>query len=231
MKRSFSLSVIITSGLLLLPVQAQQLGDSMGAHTSSEHLVDLSRSHWCYACTVDIVDKYKVMSGFSDHTFRGDRPMTRYELVSALLKTQKALFRMQGVSLAFPDASFPQVLLRETHWARKDVSELISLRGLMIDWAEDFQGDTIATREDMAYALSELMRVYTEQKGALAPPTERVSALSVDLPQRSPHYPQIQQVLNQELMTLYADHTFRPDYPITRYALAASLCRLFERVH
>lgn len=230
MKRTFSLSVIITSGLLLLPVQAQQMDAETGEHTPSEHLVDLSRSHWCYDCTVDIVDKYKVMRGFSDHTFRGDRPMTRYELASTLLKAQKALFRQQGVSLAFPDEAFPQVLLRESHWARKDVTELISYRGLMSDWAKDFHGDAVATREDLAYALSELVRAYTEKQGRLAPPAERISALSVDLPQRAPHHAQIQQVLNQELMTLYADHTFRPEQPITRYALAASLCRLFEQV-
>lgn len=230
MKRFFSLSVIITSGLLLLPVHAQSLGAATGTHTPSEHLVDLSRSHWGYACTVDIVDKYKVMSGFSDHTFRGDRPMSRYELASALLKAQKVLFRTQGLSLAFPDASFPTVLLRETHWASKDVSELVSTRGLLTDWAEDFQGAAVATREDLAYALSELLRVYTEQKGALTPPTERVSALGIDLSPRAAHSAQIQQVLNQELMTLYADHTFRPEKPITRYALAASLCRLFEQV-
>jgi hypothetical protein len=230
MKRTFSLSVIITSGLLLLPVQAQTVSPEMSAHTPSEHLVDLSRSHWCYDCAVELIDTYKVMSGFSDHTFRGDRPMTRYELASTLLKAQKALFRKQGVSLAFPDKVFPQVILRESHWARKDVTELVSYRGLVSDWASDFRGDGIATREDLAYALSELIAAYTAQKGALAPPAERISALSVDLPQRSAHYAQIQQVLNQELMTLYADHTFRPDQPITRYTLAASLCRLFEQV-
>lgn len=230
MKRTFLLSVIITSGLLLLPVQAQTMNADTSVHTPSEHLVDLSRSHWCYDCTVEVVDKYKVMSGFSDHTFRGDRPMTRYELASAILKAQKALFRQQGISLAFPDETFPQVMLRESHWALKDVTELVSYRGLVSDWAGDFRGNVIASREDLAYALSELMRVYTQQKGSLAPPAERISALSVDLPQRAPHHAQIQQVLNQELMTLYADHTFRPELPITRYALAASLCRLFDQV-
>ena len=231
MKLSFSLSVMITSGLCLLPVQAQPLESSaVGAHAPSEHLVDLSRSHWGYACTVDMVDKHKVMSGFSDHTFRGDRPMSRYELGSTLLKAQKALFRMQGLSLAFPDTPFPAVLLREAHWARQDVTELVSTRGLVTDWADDFQGTAVATREDLAYALSELMRVYTEHNGSLASPTGRISALIVDLSPRSSHSAQIQQVLNQELMTLYADHTFRPAQPITRYALAASLCRLFGQV-
>ena len=228
MKRIFSLSFVLMANLTIMqPALAQ---DMQSDHTTSEHLVDLSRSHWCYDCTVDVLDKYQVMQGFSDHTFRGDRPITRYELASALLKTQKKLFRTQGISLAFPEGSHPQVLLRDNHWARKDVTELISYRGLLGDWAKDFEGDKLATREDLAYALSELLRAYREQKGTLAPPAERISALGIDIAPHSSHYEAIQQMLNQQLMSLYPDHTFRSDQVVTRYALAASLCKLFEQV-
>lgn len=232
MKYLLALSLLTSLSLGSLPVMAQNTdaAPTPGEHTPSEHLVDLSRSHWCYDCTVDILDTYQVMQGFSDHTFRGDRPINRYELASALLKTHKQLFRRQGISLAFPEEDFPQVILRDNHWARKDVIELISYRGLLSDWAQDFQGEKTASREDLAYALSELMRVYTGQSGALNPAAERISALTVDFPQRSRHASAIQTVLNQQLMSLYGDHTFRADQAVTRYALAASLCKFFDQV-
>lgn len=232
MKYTLALSLLLSS-ILTLPVLAQDAAEGAptpSEHTPSEHLVDLSRSHWCYDCTVDILDKYKVMQGFSDHTFRGDRPINRYELASAVLKTHKHLLRQQGRSLAYPEQDFPQVLLRDNHWARQDVIELISYRGLLSDWAQDFEGTEVASREDLAYALSELIRVYKAQSGSLAPAADRISDLGIDLPQRSPHYTAIQQVLNQQLMSLYGDHTFRAHQSVTRYALAASLCKLFEQV-
>ncbi len=192
----------------------------------SKYLVDLTNSHWCFDCTTDILDKYGVMVGFSDHTFRGDRPVTRYELTTTLLKVQKKLFRAQNLSLAYPDVD-SNLMIRENHWARENALELLNKRGLVLLWSDDFKGSEPATREDLAYGLSEVLRAFEEKNGRYLKAPERVSQLGIDLPLRSPYYTAIQKVLNQSLMNLYSDHTFRSEQKVTRYALAASLCKLF----
>jgi len=56
------------------------------AFVPTTEIKDLSSNHWAYKAIESLVEKYGVMSGYPDKTFKGSKNMTRYELASALYK-------------------------------------------------------------------------------------------------------------------------------------------------
>ncbi|HEY9724081.1 MAG TPA: S-layer homology domain-containing protein [Oscillatoriaceae cyanobacterium] len=61
------------------------------AATSADEMRDLSPNHWAYKSIEQLMLRYGVMSGFPDDTFRGDKPVSRYELAAALLKVMERM--------------------------------------------------------------------------------------------------------------------------------------------
>lgn len=63
------------------------------AITSVEELRDVDSSVWAYQALADLVEKYDVIEGYPDYTFKGNRAATRYELAAALNALTKAIGR------------------------------------------------------------------------------------------------------------------------------------------
>lgn len=63
------------------------------AITSVEELRDTDSSHWAYQALADLVEKYDVIEGYPDYTFKGNRAATRYEMAAALNALIKAVGR------------------------------------------------------------------------------------------------------------------------------------------
>lgn len=59
---------------------------------------DLSPEHWSSSAVRDLVEKYGVMSGFPDKTFRGSRQITRYEAAAAFYKVMLQLSEVQDLT-------------------------------------------------------------------------------------------------------------------------------------
>lgn len=221
----------LISGAIVLGSASMAMAQS-GGRPESDYLVDLSANHWCYDCSVKIIDKYKIMSGYQDHTFRGDWPVDRYMLAAAVAKTFNRLQLEYGLDIAVK-AEHPNVALDilPEHWAYPYVHKLAAENGLLSQLFQQgqFKGKRVLTRKEMAYALSEFM-VYLEKKsGKQLRPERREAQLAVDLEARSPFNDYVELALNRyQFMNLYRDHTFRPEEPVTRYDLAASLCEIFK---
>jgi hypothetical protein len=66
------------------------------AFTPVSELQDVKRNHWAYNAIQALVEKYQVMEGFPDKTFRGQRPVTRYEFAAALAKVMAKIEEMQS---------------------------------------------------------------------------------------------------------------------------------------
>ncbi len=61
--------------------------------TSVSQLRDVEPSDWAYQALRSLVERYGAIIGYSDRTFRGNRPLTRYEFAAALLQI------MDGIQL------------------------------------------------------------------------------------------------------------------------------------
>lgn len=67
--------------------------NSQAAHaiTRVDELSDVQQSNWAYEALKNLVEKYNVIEGFPDKTFRGNKAPTRYEMAAALDATVKAM--------------------------------------------------------------------------------------------------------------------------------------------
>lgn len=81
--------VIVTAALplRLQPVRSQtieQPDDPMDQVTSVSELTDIRPSDWAYQAVKSLIERYGVLQGYPDRTFRGNRSLTRYEFAAVL---------------------------------------------------------------------------------------------------------------------------------------------------
>ncbi|MEB3284426.1 MAG: S-layer homology domain-containing protein [Candidatus Sericytochromatia bacterium] len=62
---------------------------------SAADLYDLPSDHWAFQAIQQLTERYGVMQGFPDNTFRGNKTVSRYELAAALTRVMQ---RMQMAS-------------------------------------------------------------------------------------------------------------------------------------
>lgn len=222
---------LMTAALCIMGTMAAPVRAESSLHTTSEHLVDLSRSHWGYVSVVKVMDEYPILSGFQDHTFRGDWPVTRYTLAAAVAKTFNHIKSEQHLNIQLSGNRKKDLGMLPEHWAYPYVRKLVQENGLLEKFyaTGQFEGDRVVTRKELAYALSEFLQLMEKAKGSPLRPERREAQLAVDLQPRSPYHADIEKALNRyQFMNLYADHTFRAEQKVTRYALAAALASVFE---
>jgi hypothetical protein len=73
-------------------------GQALAAPQASQ-MQDLPPDHWAYKAIQQLMEKYGVMEGFPDNTFRGTKTVSRYELAAALTKVMQ---RMDAVAASRP---------------------------------------------------------------------------------------------------------------------------------
>ncbi|HBE16497.1 MAG TPA: hypothetical protein DDW51_02500 [Cyanobacteria bacterium UBA11367] len=78
---------------ILEQVEDYNQDDTLEQLTSVSQLRDVQPSDWAYQALRSLVERYGAMIGYSDRTFRGNRPLTRYEFAAALLQV------MDGIQL------------------------------------------------------------------------------------------------------------------------------------
>lgn len=224
-----SLRTFAFSGLLSLSLVMAAGAQPTSQHSASMHLVDLSEDNWCHDCVVKMVDTFGIMTGYDDNTFRGDWKVDRYELAAAVAKSYNQLRLFYKLNL--PEAGTRQrVNLSADHWAAPYVRKLAQENGLLskLFTNGDFHGERTLTRQELAYSLSEFLQQMEKQMGQTLSLPRRQSQLASDLDPRSAYLPYIEKALNRyQFMNLTRDNAFRPDAPVTRYELAAALCKAF----
>lgn len=66
---------------------------SITPRARASQLRDLDPNHWTYNAVRSIIDKHQLMDGYEDNTFRGDKPLTRYEGSAVISKFVKYVDR------------------------------------------------------------------------------------------------------------------------------------------
>lgn len=85
------LSATLLAGTVTLAGTAMLTATPALALTPVSELKDVSPDHWAYNAIQTLVEKYQVMEGFPDRTFRGNKTVTRYELAAALTKVMQRM--------------------------------------------------------------------------------------------------------------------------------------------
>ena len=70
---------------LALPLALSYTTSSF-AYVPASEMTDLSTNHWAYKAIESLSDKYGVMTGYPDKTFKGSKYITRYEMAASLYK-------------------------------------------------------------------------------------------------------------------------------------------------
>jgi hypothetical protein len=60
------------------------LDDPMAQVTSVSQLRDVQPTDWVFGALQSLVERYGCIAGYPNQTYRGDRPMTRYEFAAGL---------------------------------------------------------------------------------------------------------------------------------------------------
>ncbi|MCL4499790.1 MAG: S-layer homology domain-containing protein [Chloroflexi bacterium] len=93
----------------------------MASHpVAADTFKDVPKDHWA-AESVRMVSDTGIMKGYPDGTFRGDRPVTRYELAVALQSLVEAIEQSQK---PLATGSSDIKLSPKKHWAKKSVDFL-----------------------------------------------------------------------------------------------------------
>ncbi len=87
--------LLLAASVFLTGASGLLIGSMTPAHaiTSVEELRDVNSSSWAYQALSDLVEKYDVIEGYPDHTFKGNHKATRYEMAAALNAVIKAVGR------------------------------------------------------------------------------------------------------------------------------------------
>ncbi len=111
--------------------------DPMGQVTNVSQLRDVQPGDWAYEALRNLVERYGVIAGYPDGTFRGERSLTRYEFAAGLLRAleQIQLLVARSENLVTREDLATIQRLRENF-----VLELAILRG-------DVDGLTARTRD------------------------------------------------------------------------------------
>lgn len=105
---------LITTAILTLPVSAQ-----------TTEFPDVPADHWAAAAVKEVVAK-GIMKGFPDGTFRGEQPVTRYELAVTLARFMRHVEEsLKDLKARTPKVSLP-LPVKPQHWAFRDLQFLVS---------------------------------------------------------------------------------------------------------
>jgi hypothetical protein len=121
--------------------------------TGNQPFRDVPPDHWAAPAVKQLAEQ-GILKGYPDSTFRGDRPITRYELAVALARfaefieaSRKPLAPEPKKGDAGPRTGYPP-------WASGSIELLTSGQFLAVDSPIITDGRKAATGEDLAQALA-----------------------------------------------------------------------------
>ncbi|AFZ12230.1 cyanobacterial porin [Crinalium epipsammum PCC 9333] len=100
--------------------------EAMSQVTNVSQLKDVQPGDWAYEAVRSLVEKYGVISGYPDGTFRGNSSMTRYEFAAGL---KTILDRINQLVTANPNGISREDLATTQNLAEQFTLELALLRG------------------------------------------------------------------------------------------------------
>lgn len=149
------------------------------------------------------------MIGTRDFYFEPDRPLTRAQAASLLVR---------ALNLKMTNAYIPYFEdIPYNHWAKNDIDMAVQ-NGLMQGYRnQTFAPDTGITREEMAVLLSRILDIS---------PNHNIKNPYKDIKEDRWSYPYVMAISQAEIFEGFEDRTFRPQEKITRAQMAVLLDKI-----
>ena len=110
-----------------LEIKEMQQDESLANITSVSELSDVKPTDWAFSALKSLVERYGLIAGYPDGTFRGNRALSRYEFAAALNATLDRLNQQISANTANLISREDLEILRKLQ--TKFQGELASLRG------------------------------------------------------------------------------------------------------
>lgn len=120
---------------------------------------DLPSKNWSYPFVSKLVNKYKLLTGYPDGTFKPNKTINRYEMAAVFGKTLKAVYaRFElPVTVPTPEAKTPVSYsdVKAGHWSKEFIDLLLAYR--VLDKAKTYGGDKSVDRNTVAIVGAKLL--------------------------------------------------------------------------
>lgn len=177
---------------------------------------DVSPGHWAER-EISLLTGQRVVGGYHDGTFRGEREVTRAEfckMITAALRQESETYYLTRVSSSFRDVSY-------NHWA-KGYIEIAYEKGIVKgDGAGHFHPEASIRRDEAAAMLVRALK-YTAE-----PQVELDFKDKDEIPQWA--VKPVAAAVEEGLIKGFPDETFRPAESTTRAETAALIERVLEK--
>ena len=117
--------------------------------TSVSQLSDVQPTDWAYQALRSLMERYNVISGFRDNTFKGNRPLSRYEFAAGLAAT---LDKVEGlIATAIGDQYIQEDIItlrqlqKEYRSALDDLQKRVNTTSDLVNYLEAHQFSTTTT--------------------------------------------------------------------------------------
>ena len=199
---------------------------------SSKYLIDVTKKHWAYPAIVDMVDNYQMIGGFPDMTFRGDKHVSRYELISCTNKFLNKLEKIYNINLK--DLTTYKLVINDVpdnHWAFGAVQETLNSYHVPTHEFKGgiFEGDKLTNRYELAYTLVNTIQLVERISNKIVDFQNNLSRVISDLDDKEWSAISVKLAIDRYgLINIFDDNTFRGNNLITRYELVASFEKLAQ---
>lgn len=157
--KKFNLIISIIS-LLILPMSVY----------ANDDIVDLQKNHWAYESCIKATDKYKLMSIFPDHTFRGNKIITKFELSAITLKLIQIL-ENDGLKIStntnkinYHETFFEEVINDKTY--SNSILDLKDKYNIYLGFPDDikFNGKNEINKTELALYINSIVNLFIQEK-------------------------------------------------------------------
>lgn len=143
------------SGQAIAAEETTQTGE-LAQVNSVFQLRDVAPGDWAFDALRNLVERYNCLVGYPDGTFRGDRPISRYEFATGL---DFCMWRMEGGSI-FPDTSDIPLLRRLVEDFEVELATLntqVDQLETRVDFLEDHAfSTTTKLKGEVVFSLSDV---------------------------------------------------------------------------
>lgn len=98
--------------------------DSIAQVNDVSQFRDVRPSDWAFQAVRDLVERYACVSGYPDGTFRGDRPLTRYEFAAGANACFKQINLMRPANANAATRADVDNLTEQMQQLKKDLDQL-----------------------------------------------------------------------------------------------------------